>query len=330
MTPSELKKSLPLPSSIDHHKEAISDILWQRDPRWLIIVGPCSIHDRESALEYGERLAQLSREVEDSALLVLRTYFEKPRTRGGWKGFLIDPDLDGSCRTGVADCRSLCLELTQLGLPLATEFLDPLFALYINDCISWGAIGARTTASQPHRHLAARLDCPIGFKNSTHGRIEPALFSICEASKPQAFFGLDEDLKPGRIEASGNESAHLVLRGSDEAPNYTPNHLRQVAHLLDEQEIETTLIVDCSHGNSQKNPRLQSKVVHTVLQALETTDLPLAGFMLESHLFAGSQPRPERYGVSITDPCLDWPSTKELVLEIAHSSKRMSSHHSWC
>jgi len=330
MIPSELKKRLPLPSPIDHHRAAISDILWQRDPRWLIIVGPCSIHDRDSALEYGSRLAQLSAEVQGSALLVMRTYFEKPRTRGGWKGFLIDPDLVGSCRIDVPACRSLCLELIKLGLPLATEFLDPLFALYIDDCISWGAIGARTTASQPHRHLAARLKCPVGFKNSTHGRIEPALFSICESSKPQAFFGLDYNLSPGRIDAPGNESAHLVLRGSDEAPNYTPNHLRQVAHLLEEQEIETAPIVDCAHGNSQKNPLLQSKVAHTVLQALETMDLPLAGFMLESHLFAGSQPRPKRYGVSITDPCLDWESTEELIRKIAQSSKRINSHQSWC
>lgn len=328
MTPAELKKSLPLLLPIDHHKTAISDILWQRDPRWLIIVGPCSIHDRAAALEYGAKLAALSQEVQESALLVMRTYFEKPRTRGGWKGFLIDPDLDGSCRVDIAACRSICLELIEMGLPLATEFLDPLFALYIDDCIAWGAIGARTTASQPHRHLAARLDCPIGFKNSTHGRIDPALFSICESAKPQAFFGLDADLKACRIEAPGNESAHLVLRGSDEMPNYTPDHLRGAACLLEEQEIETAFIVDCAHGNSRKNPREQVNIVRSVLQTLETTHVPLAGFMLESHLFAGNQPKPTRYGVSITDPCLDWESTRELILEMTQSSKRMSSHQS--
>lgn len=326
MIPSELKAELPTPPC--PHKTAINDILWQRDPRWLIIVGPCSIHDRKSALEYGERLAKLSSEVKDSALLVMRTYFEKPRTRGGWKGLLIDPDLDNSCRIDVKACRQLCLDLIALGLPLATEFLDPLFALYIDDCIAWGAIGARTTASQPHRHLAARLPCPVGFKNSTHGRIEPALFSISEAAKPQVFFGLDDNLQPGRIEALGNQSAHLVLRGSDETPNYSPDHLRATTHLLAQQGIETAFIVDCAHGNSQKNPHQQINVVHKVLQSLETADLPLAGFMLESHLFAGNQPRPSRYGVSITDPCLDWDSTQELILEMTQSSRRMSSHQS--
>lgn len=319
-TPHALKKALPAPS-IDSFRKAVSDILWQRDSRWLIIVGPCSIHEKEATLEYGQKLAELSREVKDSALIIMRTYFEKPRTQGGWKGFITDPDLDGSCRIGLQESRELCLNLMELGLPLATEFLDPNLALYLSDCITWGCIGARTTASQPHRQLASRLNMPMGFKNSTHGRLEPALFSIQEAARPQTFFGLDEHLSPQRIESSGNENAHLVLRGSDEAPNYSATDLRKAVHMMKEVGIETTFLVDCAHGNSQKNPLVQAKVVRSILNSLTSHELPIAGFMLESYLHTGNQPLTpsRRPGLSITDPCLGWEASRSLILEIAGS-----------
>lgn len=308
-TPSELLEILPADtSSISKARLSISKIIHSLDPRLLVILGPCSIHSEKGALAFADRVLKLQEEHREKAFFVMRTYFEKPRTEGGWKGFLNDPDLDGSHRIeeGLLRARRLLIDLADKGVPVAMEFLDPNYAAYLEDLVSWGCIGARTCSSQVHRNLASNLKCPIGFKNSIHGKLEPAIFSIKQALAPQTFFAPDTNFKPSVIQSQGNINAHLVLRGSDGKPNYDEASVTHAAKLLKDHGIYSQILVDCGHGNSQKDPKAQLKVMDEVIHLKYEKRLPICGLMIESHLKEGAQDvkkgaAPEK---SITDPCI--------------------------
>ena len=309
-TPSELIETYPATTDgISKARSVISKIIHGLDPRLLVILGPCSIHSEEGALAFAEKIAQLQKEHLDRVFFVMRTYFEKPRTEGGWKGFLNDPTLDGSHKIeeGLSRARRLLIDLAKENVPVAMEFLDPNYAAYLEDLVSWGCIGARTCSSQVHRNLASSLQCPIGFKNSVHGKLEPAIFSIKQALSPQTFFAPDSAFKPSIIQSKGNLNAHLVLRGSDEKPNYDEASVSEAARLLKEHKIYSQILIDCGHGNSQKDPKTQLEVMAEVLRLKCHSRLPICGLMIESHLEAGCQEvkKGARDGQSITDPCLD-------------------------
>lgn len=327
-SPQQLRDELPLThedaSLIASHRRILGDLIQGRDPRLLVVVGPCSIHDPKSAKEYAHRLLELRSQVGDELFIVMRAYFEKPRTHRGWKGFITDPDLDQSYQVnkGLKTARALLLELTQWGLPLATEFLDPLLPQYLEDLISWGAIGARNAQSQPHRCLASGLSMPIGFKNNTQGLLDPALHGMQIAQAPQRFFGIGETGQPSVFHTTGNPDVHLVLRGGHLGPNCSPTHLAQARQALQEHELPQRILIDCGHGNSQKQAQAQPQVLASVLEHAPREGL--LGFMIESHLHGGSQDpseRPLRPGVSVTDPCLDWAATRACLLRLVPEVK---------
>lgn len=314
-TPKELINQIPLSLSekgfVLKCREQIISILAHEDPRLLLIVGPCSIHDSLATLDYAMRLKELAKEVEDSFLIVMRTYFEKPRTALGWRGFLHDPFLDSShhIHEGLIKTRQLLKELTALGIPLATEFLDPATPYYFSDAISWGCVGARTVSSPIHRQMASHLDLPIAFKNSTDGTIESALYAIEVARKPHTFIGMNQDGKLSLIHSRGNPHAHLVLRGGEREPNYD--------ELFIERSLSETshLLVDCSHDNSRKKPVQQIEVFNEVLRQVLQGRSGIRGMMLESFLLEGNQPLSAhlKYGISVTDPCLNFETTQQLI-----------------
>jgi 3-deoxy-7-phosphoheptulonate synthase len=322
-TPSEILEILPADEGlISKARATISKIIHGLDPRLLVILGPCSIHSESGALHFADKVLKLQKEHVDRAFFVMRAYFEKPRTEGGWKGFLNDPDLDGSynIEEGLTRARRLLIDLAKKGLPVAMEFLDPNYAAYLEDLVSWGCIGARTCSSQVHRNLASNLKCPIGFKNSIHGKLEPAVFSIKQALAPQTFFAPDTHFKPSVIQSLGNQNAHLVLRGSDERPNYDATSVNAAAQLLKEHGIYSQILIDCGHGNSQKDPKAQLQVMAEVMHLKYEKRLPICGLMIESHLEAGAQEvkNGAQEGLSITDPCLDI-ATVEKALESCFS-----------
>jgi 3-deoxy-7-phosphoheptulonate synthase len=318
-----LKKDLPLSIELNAqvacHRNAVRAILNGEDSRLLVIVGPCSIHDPQSALDYAARLAQLAEQVSDNMLLVMRAYVEKPRTTVGWKGLAYDPRLDGSddMAAGLALSRELMLEMLRLGLPIATELLQPMAASYFDDLLSWGAIGARTTESQIHREMASGLGMPIGFKNGTDGGVGIACDAIRSASHPHRHFGVDEQGHPAIIHTPGNPDTHLVLRGGHGGPNHDRQSLVNIHQSLAKASIPARIVVDCSHANSGKNPLRQPDVLRDVLQQRLEGDRSLVGLMLESHIHEGAQPlkQPLRYGVSVTDGCLGWEATLDLIVE---------------
>ncbi|MBD8494894.1 3-deoxy-7-phosphoheptulonate synthase [Pseudomonas syringae] len=320
----ELKHRLPLTPSLNDqvaaHRRAVRAILNGSDSRLLMIVGPCSLHDPRSALEYAERLAGLASQVSDQMLLVMRAYVEKPRTTIGWKGLAYDPHLDGSddMGAGLALSRRLMRDMLEMGLPVATELLQPMAAGYFDDLLSWVAIGARTTESQIHREMASGLGMPVGFKNGTDGGVAVACDAIRSAAHPHRHFGVDRQGHPAIIETPGNADSHIVLRGGHQGPNYTAEHVHQVRGALDKQGIAARIMVDCSHANSDKNPLRQPHVLRDVLQQRLQGNASLIGMMLESHLFDGNQPLGPnlQYGVSVTDGCLGWNSTEQLLLEV--------------
>lgn len=325
-TPSALKYALPLTWEQDNFvrsaRRQIEAILEGKDERLLLILGPCSIHDEEAALEYARRLASLQAEVKDSCYLVMRAYMEKPRTTVGWKGFLLDPACDGSCdiEAGLKRARCLLQNITDMGVPVATEFLDPATPLYFDDLISWACIGARTAASATHRQMAASLPMPVGFKNDTEGGVMSAIGGMVSCRQPQVFVGTCPDGKLAIVKASGNSHPHLVLRGGSRGPNYSKGHLEEASSLLAEYGCLPASLVDCAHGNSEKIASRQASVFRACLETLgKHPELPLRGLMLESHLSAGQQQllHPLRYGVSITDACLSWDETEALVQEAA-------------
>lgn len=324
ITPAQIKEQLPAQT---RHLRLVSEarataraILNGTDDRLLVIVGPCSIHDPESALDYARRLVALAREVSDRYFVIMRVYFEKPRTTVGWKGLINDPHLDDSCDMahGIGLARKLLLDILDLGLPAGTEFLDPIIPQYTADLISWSAIGARTTESQTHREMASGLSMPVGFKNGTDGSIQTALDAMKSARAPHSFLGIDQDGATSIVKTAGNPDSHTVLRGGREGANYHPHQVAAACAALAKSGLKPALMVDCSHANSGKDPFRQQEVWNSILSQREGGRREIIGAMIESHIHAGNQPLAPspselKYGVSITDACLDWDSTEKLL-----------------
>jgi len=328
LSPEALREELP--SGEIHHqtvlqgRRSIQNILTREDPRLLAIVGPCSIHDPRAALEYAYRLQALHEELKDRIFIVMRAYFEKPRTTIGWKGLIYDPDLNdtGDIAKGLREARRLLLEINAMGLPAATEFLDPIVPQYIGGLVSWSAIGARTTESQTHRQMASGLSMPVGFKNATDGGLQVAIDAMGSAMSGHYFLGIDTGGRSAVVHTRGNAFGHVVLRGGNRRTNYDPDSLRETRKRLVEAGLRPVLMVDCSHANSGKVATRQPEVWRAVVEQRLQGDDSIIGLMLESHLLAGRQhlgssPESLQYGVSITDDCLDWKSTEELLRETA-------------
>ena len=326
-SPAVLRQRLPLSDAlaarVHADRNAIRAVLDGRDPRLLVVVGPCSLHDPVAALEYAERLAALAPELSDQLLLVMRAYVEKPRTTIGWKGLLYDPHLDGrgDMAEGLRLSRRLMLDMLEAGLPLATELLQPMAASYFDDLLGWAAIGARTSESQIHRELVSGLDLPVGFKNGTDGSLTIACDAMRSAAHPHRHFGIDALGHPALLETHGNPDTHLVLRGGHRGPNHDAASVAQARAALAKQGIAARLVVDCSHANSGKDPLRQPAVLAEVIEQRLAGDVSLRGVMLESNLFDGCQPLSGelRYGVSITDGCLGWIGTERLLRETAEA-----------
>jgi len=326
-SPAVLRQRLPLSDAlaarVHADRNAIRAVLDGRDPRLLVVVGPCSLHDPVAALEYAERLAALAPELSDQLLLVMRAYVEKPRTTVGWKGLLNDPHLDGrgDMAEGLRLSRRLMLDILEAGLPLATELLQPMAASYFDDLLGWAAIGARTSESQIHRELVSGLDLPVGFKNGTDGSLTIACDAMRSAAHPHRHFGIDALGHPALLETHGNPDTHLVLRGGHRGPNHDAASVAQARAALAKQGIAARLVVDCSHANSGKDPLRQPAVLAEVIEQRLAGDVSLRGVMLESNLFDGCQPLSGelRYGVSITDGCLGWTGTERLLRETAEA-----------
>lgn len=326
ISPQEIKIMIPVKDDtyamVAKNREAISHIIDKTDKRKLLIVGPCSIHDPKSAIEYAERLAQLAYEVKDSFLLVMRSYFEKPRTITGWKGFINDPSLDNSfnMNEGLCLARQLLIDINNFGLPLASESLEPISPQYIADLISWTAIGARTTESQTHRELASGLSSPVGFKNNTDGNILVAIHAIKSSQHPHHFLGINNLGQTSIIATKGNPYGHLILRGGKDGPNYDKFCVNNALTLLRKAELRESIIIDCSHDNSNKDYKNQPAVFFNCLQQIIDGNESIVGLMLESHLFAGRQDLSKdlRYGISITDACIDFATTTQIIKD-AHN-----------
>lgn len=325
-TAQELRRQLPVSAALEARiaasREAIRAILEGEDDRLLVVTGPCSVHDPAAALEYAERLAALNEAVGDRLLLVMRVYVEKPRTTVGWKGLAYDPHLDGSddMAAGLAMARRLMRDIAELGLPVATELLQPMAGAYFDDLLSWVAIGARTTESQIHRELASGLAAAVGFKNGTQGNVDVAIAAMQSAAHSHRHFGVTADGSPAMIETPGNAATHLVLRGGRNGPNHDAENVAASRRAMTQAGLEARIMVDCSHANSNKDHRRQTEVLYDVLEQRMAGDRSLIGVMLESHLFEGKQalnPAALRYGVSITDACLGWETTEQLLMRAA-------------
>lgn len=323
-TPVQLFEELPKSPSqsefITRSREDIHRVIFTENKRFLLIVGPCSIHDLEAGREYARRLADLSNEVSDRIMIVMRVYFEKPRTTVGWKGLIMDPHLDGThdIATGLRTARRFLREVLDLGLPTATELLDPITPQYISDLISWSAIGARTTESQTHRQMASGLSMPLGFKNGTDGTLGSAVNAIKAAAQPQTFLGVNVEGRASAVATAGNPNCHIVLRGGSNGPNYAPSDIATTVDALQQAGLQPSVLVDCSHANSAKQPERQPEVMSEVLRQVTAGNDAIIGAMVESNLSAGSQkfPQPKtdlKYGTSITDGCIDWATTEKLV-----------------
>ena len=328
ISPDDLRQDLPISRKerefIARARAEITAILNGSDERLLIVSGPCSIHDPEAALEYARRLSKLALDLEDRALLVMRAYFEKPRTTVGWKGLINDPDLNGSCRIskGLVIARELLRAITDLNVPVACEILSPLTPHYLGDMISWGVIGARTTESQIHREVASALPFPVGFKNGTNGDVRIAVDAMCAACRPHCFLDVDDKGRHVSIRTNGNSNVHIVLRGGKDRPNYFPEDISKTADLLNKAGLPGAIVVDCSHANSGKNHTRQEEALLSVCEQISNGNRSIRAVMLESCLESGSQTIPEdlsqlKYGVSVTDSCIDWSETERL-LRYAH------------
>jgi 3-deoxy-7-phosphoheptulonate synthase len=324
-SPAQVHARLPLTDTaactVLEGRRVIREILARQDPRLFVVVGPCSIHDPEAALDYARRLRALADEVRETMVLVMRVYFEKPRTSVGWKGFVNDPRMDDSFRIdeGLARARELLLALAGMGLPTGTEALDPIGPQYLADLISWYAIGARTTESQTHREMASGLSAPVGFKNGTDGGLEVAVNAIRSARSPHGFLGMNADGRTSVIRSRGNPDGHLVLRGGGGRPNYDTVSVRIAEQALVKAGLAPNIVVDCSHSNAMKDHTLQPLVFSDCIHQIREANRSIVGLMLESNLGAGNQSIPDdrsqlRYGVSVTDACIDWPTTEELLL----------------
>lgn len=331
--PVQLRTDLPLSKTAERTvlqgRRDMQRVLDRRDSRLSIVVGPCSIHDTKAAHEYARKLKALANEVEGTLFLMMRVYFEKPRTTVGWKGFINDPDMDDSFRIekGVYQARKLLLHLAELGLPAATEALDPIMPQYLSDLISWTAIGARTVESQTHREMASGLSSPVGFKNGTDGTLEVAINALQSVTQPHHFLGINQGGQTTVFRTRGNRYAHIVLRGGGGRQNYDSVSIAKCERELERAGLSVNIMVDCSHGNSNKNPARQPVVAKDCLNQILGGNKSIIGLMLESNLNAGNQAIPKdlselQYGVSVTDGCIDWPTTEELLRGMADSLRK--------
>lgn len=325
ITPIEIKTKVPLTDlaeiTVLKSRQEIEAILDGKDSRKFIVVGPCSIHDVKAAEDYAKKLKKLSEQVKDRLLLIMRVYFEKPRTTVGWKGLINDPDLDDSfnIEKGLIMARKLLNDIAEMGLPSATEALDPIVPQYISDLISWTAIGARTTESQTHREMASGLSMPVGFKNGTDGSIQVALNALQAAREPHHFLGINDQGQVSIFRTTGNAYGHIILRGGDQKPNYDASSVKVAEEKLKEAKLPTRIVMDCSHGNSRKDHRLQASVFENVIQQVLDGNSSIVGMMLESNLYEGNQPlcsnrEQLKYGVSVTDKCIGWKETERIIL----------------
>ncbi|KGJ90375.1 3-deoxy-7-phosphoheptulonate synthase [Colwellia psychrerythraea] len=323
ITPEALRAEMPLSEEgrefVQQSRKTISDIIHKRDPRLLVISGPCSVHDVEAAKDYARQLKVLHNKYQGSLFVVMRVYFEKPRTTVGWKGLINDPHMDGSfdVETGLRKARELILYLTELGLPLATEALDPISPQYLAEVFSWSAIGARTTESQTHREMASGLSMPIGFKNGTNGSLSVAVNALQSAASPHHFMGINRQGQVALIQTSGNPDGHVILRGGT-APNYDAKSIAECEQALAKQGIDPGIIVDCSHGNSSKDYTRQPVVTQDIVEQICAGNKSIIGIMLESNINAGNQSsdlakEELAYGVSVTDACIDFAETEKLL-----------------
>lgn len=327
ISPIILLEELPCTSfaenTVKSARQIAQKIMLNQDPRLLVVVGPCSIHDPEAALEYAQKLAKLAQDLSNELVIIMRVYFEKPRTSLGWKGLINDPKLNNSfdINTGLRLARKLLLDINSLGLPTATEFVDTITPTYLIDLISWGAIGARTTESQMHRELASGLPMPIGFKNGTSGDVQIAIDAVIVARHQHHFLGITRHGNPAIIETQGNPYGHIILRGGKDKPNYDEKSLNEITGDLIQHQLPPYLMVDCSHDNSQKNHLAQADVLENLCEQIKHGNQNIKGIMLESHLHAGRQSlsstQPLTYGQSITDACLSWDQTVPLLEKLA-------------
>lgn len=328
ITPSQIKSQQAASSAQVHTvlqgRESARAILRGEDDRLLVIVGPCSIHDPKAAMEYAQRLADLSREVSDRLFIIMRVYFEKPRTTIGWKGLINDPLMDDSCDVaqGLALARKILLDISDLGLPTATEFLDPIIPQYTADLISWSAVGARTTESQTHREMASGLSMPVGFKNGTDGGVQVAMDAMKSSRSPHSFLGMDQEGATSIVKTTGNPDSHVVLRGGRSGTNYEDSQVAAICEALKKNDLHPAVMVDCSHANSSKDPMRQPLVWKSILEQRASGRREIIGAMLESNLHPGSQSLGTdrstlQYGVSVTDGCIGWEMTEEILRDAA-------------
>lgn len=325
--PAILLEELPVSEkgaeTVTRARDEITEILRGEDDRVLVVAGPCSIHDPIAGIEYAKRLQKVAEEFQRDLLVVMRVYFEKPRTTVGWKGLINDPELDGSFRIneGLRKARSFLLSLIELGLPIGTEFLDPITPQFLADLVSWGAIGARTTESQVHRELASGLSMPVGFKNGTNGTVQIAIDAIGAARHPHHFLSVTKQGGAAIVETRGNEDCHVILRGGSEGPNYSAEHVETLCAALEKAKLPQRVMVDCSHANSGKDPARQPEVAGDLAEQIAGGDTRLFGLMVESFLEAGRQdvtPGGElRYGQSITDACMSWEQSEPVFAQLA-------------
>ncbi|MDR2787559.1 MAG: 3-deoxy-7-phosphoheptulonate synthase [Candidatus Accumulibacter sp.] len=329
-SPDEIHARVPLSEraarTVLGGRETLRGILDRADPRLFAVVGPCSIHDPAAGRDYARRLKKLGDELSDALLLVMRVYFEKPRTTTGWKGFINDPDMDDSFKIakGMELARAFLHDVAEMGLPAGTEALDPISPQYLGDLVSWTAIGARTSEAQTHRELASGLSTPVGFKNGTNGDIDVAVNAILSASRPHSFLGINSEGRSAIVRTRGNRYGHLVLRGGDGRPNYDTVSIRIVERALAKAGLPASIVVDCSHANSDKNPELQPLVLSDVMNQIRCGNTSVLGVMIESNLVGGKQPIPGnpallRYGCSVTDACVDWETTEKMLREAAEA-----------
>ncbi len=325
-TPEEIHARLPLSEAaaqtVVEGRRALTRILDRQDSRIFVVVGPCSIHDAAAGLDYARRLKTLADEVADTLVLVMRVYFEKPRTATGWKGYINDPRMDDSfhIEEGMQKAREFLLAVNELGIPAATEALDPIAPQYLGDLIAWTAIGARTSESQTHREMASGLSTPVGFKNGTDGSVDTAINAIISAASPHSFLGLNNQGRSAVVRTRGNRYGHVVLRGGGDRPNYDTVSVAMAEQALAKAKLAQNIVVDCSHANSYKKPELQPLVMHDCVNQIRLGNRSIVGLMIESFIEAGNQPIPAdlsklKYGCSVTDACVDWPTTEKMVRE---------------
>ncbi|MFV0337347.1 MAG: 3-deoxy-7-phosphoheptulonate synthase [Chthoniobacterales bacterium] len=325
--PTQIKEKLPANESqcdrIAEHRQIARDIIAGKDKRLLVVVGPCSIHDTGAALENADSLVKVANGEKYKAHIIKRDYLEKPRTTVGWKGLINDPHMDESYEMaeGIAIARKLLLDIVELGLPTATEFLDPIIPQYIADLISWAAIGARTTESQTHREMASGLSMPVGFKNGTDGSVQTAMDALLSSQSPHSFLGIDQSGYTSIVKTKGNPDAHIVLRGGRNGPNYEPKQIAEILEQVQKNGIPSSLVVDCSHANSNKDHNRQSIVWESILKQRADGQNAIVGAMLESNIHAGKQAVAKNregleYGISVTDACIDWETTEKLLRSI--------------